>query len=94
MQYGTRGQFKKHSGSIHDIAWAPLAGRSFHMVVTSATDKYVIVWRLEVLDLFAEPPNEFDEPRVQALVSFGPPSPQVSLSDQRNATQPNDSPDN
>ena len=74
LQYGTQGQFKNHSGSINDIAWAPLAGRSFHMIVTSATDKRIVVWRLQVLDLFSDTPEEmFDEPRVEILFSVGPP---------------------
>ena len=56
-------QFEGHSGSINDIAWAPLAGRSFHMIVTSGSDKRVIVHRMVVKDLLSEEPDKmFDEP--------------------------------
>ncbi len=73
LQYSTAGQFNQHSGSIHDVAWAPLAGRSFHMLVSSASDKKIIVWKLTVLDLFsANPDTMFEQPEVEVMLIIDP----------------------
>lgn len=45
--------------SIHDVSWAPLVGRSFHMIVSSNAAGDVIVWRLEVRNIFDAP---FEKP--------------------------------
>jgi len=38
------------------------------MIATSATDKRIIIWRLEVIDLFSDQPEAmFDEPIVTAI---------------------------
>lgn len=38
------------------------------MIATSATDRRIIIWRLDVIDLFSEQPEVmFDEPRVTAI---------------------------
>jgi WD40 repeat protein len=36
-----------HTGTITDLNWAPLAGRSFHLVASCSKDQTAIVWRLE-----------------------------------------------
>ena len=100
MQYGTQGQFKEHTGSIHDIAWAPLAGRSFHLIVTSASDKRILVWRLQVVDLFSDVPElMFDEPLVEVIFTVGPPAvprpfPNIGNGDQRGGAPLGDSEQN
>lgn len=38
--------FKKHQNSINDVEWAPLAGRSFHLVASCSKDRKVIIWRI------------------------------------------------
>ena len=35
-----------HTASINDVAWAPLAGRSFHMIASCSKDKTIIVWKV------------------------------------------------
>ena len=46
--------FRGHEGSINDIAWAPLAGRSFHLIATAATDRRILIWKLRTQNaLFA-----------------------------------------
>ena len=61
--------------AIHDVSWAPLSGRSFHMVVTAAEDRKIVVWRLQVVDLMSEQPDTmFEEPKVTVMFSIGPPA--------------------
>jgi len=36
---------------INDVQWAPLAGRSFHLVASCSKDMTVIVWRIIILDV-------------------------------------------
>lgn len=36
---------------INDVQWAPIAGRSFHLVASCSKDCIVIVWRLVLLDI-------------------------------------------
>ena len=35
-----------HKSAINDVAWAPLAGRSFHFIVSCSKDKTIIVWKV------------------------------------------------
>lgn len=37
---------------INDVDWAPIAGRSFHLIVSSSKDQQVIIWRLVIMDIF------------------------------------------
>ena len=71
--------FKKfHQGAINDIAWAPLAGRSFHMIATAASDHKVLVWKLTVRDFFADVINDdLDQLRVDCIFEVGPKQMQV-----------------
>ncbi len=41
-----------HKSMINDVQWAPLAGRSFHMIVSCSKDRKVIVWRAVLFDIF------------------------------------------
>ena len=55
------------------------------MLATSATDKRIIIWRLQVLDFFSE--NEdgmFDEPRVEVMFSVGAATVPIPLSNSVN----------
>jgi nucleoporin SEH1 len=38
-----------HIGAIHDIAWAPNMGRSYHMLATASKDKSVRIWKLDLI---------------------------------------------
>lgn len=60
------------------------------MIATSATDKRIIVWRLQVIDFFAEAENcaMFDEPVVEIMFSVGPPAPQKPLPGQQQLSRP------
>lgn len=67
--YGDGG-FKGHKGMVHDLAWAPLAGRSFHMIVSSGKDS-LIVWKVAVRDPLDAPGEKlFDEPQVSKLYTY------------------------
>ena len=35
-----------HSQTINAVAWAPLAGRSFHMIASCSDDGLVVIWKL------------------------------------------------
>ena len=37
---------------INDVQWAPLAGRSFHMIASCSKDRKVIIWRAVLYDIF------------------------------------------
>lgn len=36
-----------HKDAIHDIAWAPNMGRSYHLVATASKDRTAKIWQLE-----------------------------------------------
>jgi WD40 repeat protein len=40
-----------HKQMINDVQWAPLAGRSFHLVATCSKDQTVIIWRTVLFDI-------------------------------------------
>jgi hypothetical protein len=76
---GKKGSFKQYGealfpgnrGGIHDVSWAPLAGRSFHMVVSSSSAGDIIVWKIKVKDICDGPGSKlFDTPEVQKLFDF------------------------
>ena len=71
VPYGD-GAFQGHSGSINDIAWAPLAGRSFHMIVTSGSDQRIIVHKMIVKDLLSDEPAKPAEPHVTRMFVINP----------------------
>ena len=33
---------------VHDVAWAPNLGRSFHQIASASQDKVIRVWRVNV----------------------------------------------
>jgi hypothetical protein len=50
---------------ITDVQWAPLAGRSFHLIASASTDSKLIIWRALLSDIMTG--ELFDQPVVQAL---------------------------
>jgi WD40 repeat protein len=45
--YSLLSRFKGgHTATINDVAWAPLAGRSFHMIASCSKDRTIIVWKV------------------------------------------------
>ena len=59
------GRLEQHMRMINDVAWAPIAGRSFHLVASASKDRTIIIWRIVFRDLMA---NELLEvPQVVAL---------------------------
>lgn len=44
----------RHSNTINDVEWAPLAGRSFHLIASCAKDRKVIIWRLIQVDIMTD----------------------------------------
>lgn len=59
-----------HTTSVNDVAWAPLMGRSFHMIASCSRDA-IIVWKVTVRDIFNSSPEAkdglFKEPVVETL---------------------------
>ena len=56
---------------MNDLSWAPLYGRSYHLLVSADSHKEnpkIIVWKLKVKDLFAE--QMFETPIVEKLAVF------------------------
>ena len=59
------GRLQQHLRMINDVAWAPIAGRSFHLVASASKDRTIIIWRIVFRDLMA---NELlEDPQVVAL---------------------------
>lgn len=43
------------------------------MIATSASDRRIIVWKMQVLDLFSDEPEVmFEEPKVEIMYTVGP----------------------
>ena len=40
-----------HRQMINDVAWAPLAARSFHFIASCSKDRTVIIWRVVIKDI-------------------------------------------
>jgi len=39
-------EFKGHMGRVHDVAWAPSVGRSYHLIATAGGDGRVALWKV------------------------------------------------
>ena len=48
-----------HPDVVHDVAWAPNIGRSFHLIATACRDGIVRIWRVK--DDVASEPVEFND---------------------------------
>lgn len=44
-----------HTGAVHDVAWAPSLGRSFHLIATASYDTFVRIFKLAKDASNAEP---------------------------------------
>jgi WD40 repeat protein len=54
-----------HKSMINDVDWAPIAGRSFHLIVSCSKDQVVIIWRVVMMDIFSG--ELMDPPQVQPI---------------------------
>ena len=54
-----------HKQMINDVQWAPVAGRSFHLVASCSKDCVVIVWRLVLKDIMKG--EILEVPQIQAV---------------------------
>jgi WD40 repeat protein len=41
-------EFTGHAGRVHDVAWAPNIGRSYHLIATAGADGKVGLWKINV----------------------------------------------
>lgn len=55
-----------HTASINDVAWAPLAGRSFHMIASCSKDKTIIVWKVITKNILTGG-TIFEKPEIEQL---------------------------
>jgi len=53
---------------ITDLEWAPLAGRSFHMIASASKDHKLIIWRALLSDIMTG--ELLNQPIVQPLQVF------------------------
>lgn len=44
-----------HTQPVHDVAWAPTIGRSYHLIATASKDRTLIIWRLTAFGPDAAP---------------------------------------
>ncbi len=56
-----------HTTSINDVAWAPLVGRSFHLIGSCSKD-LLIVWKIVVKDIFSSENKIFKEPLIEPIL--------------------------
>jgi len=56
-----------HKMTINDVAWAPLVGRSFHMIASCSNDA-IIVWKVVVRDIFNPDQSIYKEPLIEPLM--------------------------
>ena len=61
-----------HTQMINDVQWAPMGGRSFHLVASCSKDMTVIIWRLVLLDIISG--QLLDPPKIQAIQRLDGPS--------------------
>lgn len=43
-------QLDGHSDHVHDVAWAPSMGRSFHRIATASRDNTIRIWQIKPTD--------------------------------------------
>ncbi|GLD97402.1 hypothetical protein PINS_up006086 [Pythium insidiosum] len=43
-------ELQGHTDAIHDVAWAPNMGRSYHLVAAASKDRTVRIWKLKMTD--------------------------------------------
>ncbi len=55
-----------HTSTINDVAWAPLVGRSYHMIASCSRDM-IIVWKVTVRDIFNPEMIIYKEPLIEAV---------------------------
>lgn len=67
-KFGTTNKIM-HKSMINDLDWAPIAGRSFHLIVSCSKDQQVIVWRLVMMDIFSG--ELLDQPEFTPIQCIG-----------------------
>ena len=43
-----------HTRMINDVQWAPIAGRSYHLIASASKDRTVIIWRVVLKDIMED----------------------------------------
>eukprot|EP00003_Mantamonas_plastica_P033223 TRINITY_DN939_c0_g1_i1.p1 TRINITY_DN939_c0_g1~~TRINITY_DN939_c0_g1_i1.p1 ORF type:complete len:128 (-),score=44.87 TRINITY_DN939_c0_g1_i1:39-422(-) len=46
---------------IHDVAWAPSMGRSYHLIATASKKGTVVIWKIKISDDSVEKVAEFGD---------------------------------
>ncbi len=55
-----------HTATVNDVSWAPLAGRSYHLIASCSKDKTVIVWKVIIRDVLGDG-SFFEQPKIEML---------------------------
>ena len=58
--------------TINDVAWAPLAGRSYHLIASCGKDGLIVVWKVTVRDIFNGDAGIYREPIVESMSKLEP----------------------
>lgn len=56
-----------HTSTVNDVAWAPLVGRSYHMIA-SCSKELIIVWKVTVRDIFQGESGLFKDPIIEPMM--------------------------
>jgi nucleoporin SEH1 len=64
--YSSKFPIKPHTSTINDVAWAPLVGRSYHMIASCSRER-VVVWKVIVRDIFQGDSGLYKDPIIEAL---------------------------
>jgi nucleoporin SEH1 len=59
-----------HNQTVNDVAWAPLAGRSFHMIASCSKDGTIIVWKVVCRDILSGDSGFFKEPIIEQMAKL------------------------
>lgn len=51
-----------HDATVNDVAWAPLMGRSYHMIASCSRDTKVIIWKVITRNILSGDPGILETP--------------------------------
>lgn len=65
--YGPEAFGQSHTGAVTSMSWAPVHGRSHHLLVTAGTDMQILVWKIQTRDVIENPLEIFEVPKVSKV---------------------------
>ncbi|TNV77762.1 hypothetical protein FGO68_gene2251 [Halteria grandinella] len=66
--YSAKFPIHPHTSTVNDVAWAPLMGRSFHMIASCSKER-VVVWKVTVRDIFQGEAGLYKDPIIEPMLN-------------------------